>query len=271
VGLAAESVNPWNLQLPIAELRCGVLSGRVDVSQPGIGLHSLAINGESYHAQLLCVGQIVNNDAPVSPSAPPDDTHVSRVVGAWPVADAYVRSGDLVAMYEPANGWPYTTQIYWRANPSDSANDVLSSLSLLVSLQTHLLDTWPKLAVDSRLAADDVVYLACDSAKRASTQPIGRGRHTLRPMSPCCILRRLAGAPISYAEIMPAGDVREVTIWHGAEGVCRTRWELFSEFLEKGVIRRARMLSVVLPRENDTENALALCEAIERRPLPLTT
>ena len=44
-----------------------------------------------------------------------------------------------------------------------------------------------------------------------------------------------------------------------------------ADFLEKGVIRRARVHAAVLPRENDVELALECCRAIENRPLPLTT
>jgi hypothetical protein len=48
-------------------------------------------------------------------------------------------------------------------------------------------------------------------------------------------------------------------------------WRLFSEFLEKGVIRRARVHAAILPRQNDLEIAAACCAAIDRLELPLTT
>jgi hypothetical protein len=41
--------------------------------------------------------------------------------------------------------------------------------------------------------------------------------------------------------------------------------------LEKGVIRRARLQSLFVPRENDVQLVAECCRAIESRPLPLTT
>jgi hypothetical protein len=84
-------------------------------------------------------------------------------------------------------------------------------------------------------------------------------------------LRRLNDERISYAEIMLTNDFREVTHFHdAASGDCRLKWTLFSEFMEKGVIRRARLVGAFLPRENDSELAANCCNAFERAPLPLT-
>ena len=48
-------------------------------------------------------------------------------------------------------------------------------------------------------------------------------------------------------------------------------WRLFAEFLEKGVIRRARVHGAIVPRKNDIEIAAACCRAIDGLELPLTT
>jgi hypothetical protein len=48
-------------------------------------------------------------------------------------------------------------------------------------------------------------------------------------------------------------------------------WRLFAEFLEKGVIRRARIHGAIVPRDNDVEIAAACCKAIDGLELPLTT
>ncbi len=53
-------------------------------------------------------------------------------------------------------------------------------------------------------------------------------------------------------------------------GAIQSQWELFAEFLEKGVIRRARLQSLFVPRENDVQLVAECCQAIEHRPLPLT-
>jgi hypothetical protein len=46
---------------------------------------------------------------------------------------------------------------------------------------------------------------------------------------------------------------------------------MFSEFLEKGVIRKARVHSAFIERAKDIQIAAACCETIERSALPLTT
>jgi hypothetical protein len=84
-------------------------------------------------------------------------------------------------------------------------------------------------------------------------------------------MQRLVGMPVSYVEIMPAGDFRELAIRYISDGSCQTSWELFADFLEKGVIRRARMRSVFVPRQNDLEIAETLCREINQQRLPLTT
>jgi hypothetical protein len=87
----------------------------------------------------------------------------------------------------------------------------------------------------------------------------------------CCILYRLAGMPISYAEMMPGSDMRSFTISRADDGTCHSRWELFADFLEKGVIRRGRMHTIFVPRDGDIGLARAACNELQRLPLPLTT
>jgi hypothetical protein len=81
----------------------------------------------------------------------------------------------------------------------------------------------------------------------------------------------LLAAPISYVEIVQAADVRQISFGPAGEGRLLAVWQLFEEFLEKGVIRRARIHGALVPRKNDIEVALACCQEIEQIPLPLTT
>ena len=69
---------------------------------------------------------------------------------------------------------------------------------------------------------------------------------------------------------MPLSDFRQLAVVRTG-GKIGSRWELFAEFLEKGVIRRARLQSLFVPRENDVQLVAECCQSIEKRPLPLTT
>jgi hypothetical protein len=115
------------------------------------------------------------------------------------------------------------------------------------------------------------VRLTDVSHQGSGADPLGEGGHTLQSVSKAtCLLRRLTGTNVSYAEIMPASDFRDVLVNRASNGVCDTSWELFADFLEKGVIRRARLQAVFLPRQNDVVKAAKLCQEIDCRPLPLT-
>jgi hypothetical protein len=250
----------WRFQQPTAELRRGSLSGRVDVSQPELGLHEISIKSRALGGRILCVRQ--------SSETANSEPHKDR---PWPVADAYVRGADLVATYQPTDNWPFSPQIYWRI---DRANDSeqLASQSLVVSVQTHLLDTWPRISIESYLHSEAVLIVSPGSDIDESSRTLSQGDHVFNPStSVACIVVRLAGSDFSYVEIMSPSDYRELRINWSADGACHADWLLFADFLEKGVIWRARLQSLLVPRENDVALAIACCRADDQRPLPLTT
>ena len=245
----------WALEGTSGALRSGTLAGIVDVSRPDLGLRNVKLSERRLSGQLLQV-QREADDA-----------------SAWPlsVAEAYVRGADLVASYRPSNDWPYSPQIYWRAGAIDSFDGLLGSFSLLVSVQTHLLDTHPKIVVTSQLEAEEVLHVTADRGQCLKADSIARDCTIQSPKGVCCLVRRLTDMPISYAEFMPASDYQALCVRYDDENNCSAQWTLFAEFLEKGVIRRARLQCAFLRRENDLDLAAACCDAIERDSLPLTT
>jgi hypothetical protein len=259
----------WTVQHQIAQFQCSTLTGRLDTSHPGHGLHHLALDGRAFDARLLCIYRISKRAKPVEyPTSPAE--HAITKGPEWMVADSYVRGCDLVASYLPSKEWPYSPEVYWRVC-SEFGACALASISLILSVNTHLLDSWPRISLQSCFTAEEVLFLHADATKE-NTDVIRKSEHVFRPSSTLsCRLHRLPDRPFSYAEIMPATDFCEARIQHNADNKCYARWELFSHFLEKGVIRRARLQAVVLPRENDVELALRCCRQLENAPLPLTT
>ena len=255
----------WRLAGSIGELASTVVAGRVDVDRPNRGLHKLRISDRDHSGQLLCVERDADPDVSRS-------LH-SRKPSPWPLAlkDAYVRATDLVAGYNATDDWPYSPQIYWSAGPLYSIDGVLGSLSMIVSVQTHLLDTWPRIAASSQLACKEILRVKASGGRDAISEPLAPNDAIASSTEPCCIVRRLSDAPISYAEIMLASDFRDVIYMRGGAGECGLNWTLFSEFMEKGVIRRARLVSAFLPRENDLKLTAACCKYVEHSPPPLTT
>jgi hypothetical protein len=257
-------VSKWSLQGSVAELRAKSLSGRVDIARPGLGLHDIELSGRQLAGQLFCVTRGTDSqrdNAPLTNSEP-----------SWPlaIADAYVRGDDLVVTYKPSDDWPYTPQIYWRASTVQALQGLAGALSLLVSVQTHLLNTCPRIIVASQLDCREALRVTTNGAQ-VGAETVARDA-TIRPSTgECCIIRRLSDPRLSYVEIMPASDYRLVVTRHADDGICRVSWELFAEFLEKGVIRRSRLHSTFVERSNDLEIAGACRDAIERSALPLTT
>ncbi len=249
----------WTLNSAVGELRYGPLSGRVDVSRPDSGLRQIQLDGRDLPGHLLAVQRYAEKGSHEANSE-------------WPlaIADAYVRGIDLVARYQPADDWPYAPQIYWRADPGVEAQGIVGSLSLLVSVQTHLLDTWPRIGISSQLACNEILYVTSSGGAAEGAESV-HNRTFRPPTGVACILRRLNDVPMSYAEMMPATDFRELTLRRDSQSICHAEWELFGDFLEKGVIRRARLQTAFLSQPNDVQLALASCAAMEQRPLPLTT
>jgi hypothetical protein len=155
----------WTLDGHLAELRVGHLTARVDVSHPELGLQELRLNDWKMTNRLLCVSR--------EPEGGEHKARDQQCDVTWPlaIADAYVRGCDLVTSYQPSADWPYTPQIYWRADKSGRVDGLVHSLSLLVSVQTHLLDTWPRIAVGSHFSCSETLQVLT-AGKRPQTKSL---------------------------------------------------------------------------------------------------
>jgi hypothetical protein len=251
---------PWSIHGRLGTLDCDVLQGRVDVARPQLGLHQIRLHDRALTGSICAVERKDSSDS---------------LTVAWPVdlTDAYVRGHDLVACYQPADDWPFAPQIYWQAEPQQHNHEVLGGLSLLVSVSTHLLDTRPCINVVSHLDADDVLYFNSSTNGGIHERYLTKRSESVLSAraGASCLLRRLCGGNVSYAEIMPASDFCQLCVERDDNGRSLARWELFAEFLEKGVIRRTRMQTLFVPRADDMQLANAWCQMISSRPLPLTT
>jgi hypothetical protein len=188
------------------------------------------------------------------------------------VCDQYIRGSDLVAAYASSDAWPYASQLYWSAIERRGVDvAAMLEMSLLVSIQTNLLDTHPRVEVKTHFAAEQVLVANLTKTGEFQFELLPDGEHTILPRaSASCLIWRFADQPMSYAEVVEECDFRKLQLRCRA-GKCESRWQLFAEFLEKGVIRRARIHAAFLPRKGDVEYAAAFCRRIEQQPLPLTT
>jgi len=260
-----QTLSCWMLERSVARLACGPLEAEVNVERPQMGLQSLRWQRSPLSVQLLGVRWEVDQTSLLAGR----DPH-------WPLllSDVYVRADDLVATYLPEPPLPYRPQIYWRANPHEEPRPALSSLSLLVSIQTDLLDTRPQLNVVTHLVAEQIVHLVVRDSECRTSMLDGFRTHIVKPqVGMNCVLLRMANDQWSYAECVSTADFHEVWVSppNDQTRVAKVEWQLFNDFLEKGVIRRAQVHMMLLPRENDVQIVAERCRAIKEKPLPLTT
>jgi hypothetical protein len=250
---AVQNRETWMFRQSIGEARVGALEANVDAANPQLGLHKFRLRSQPLNGNLLAA--VANNAT------------------AWPVklADAYVRGDDLVASYSPSADWPYAPQIYWSAKAGDRDSGALAAMSLLVSIQTILLDTHPVMSVHTELSAGEVFSVGRSSADARAIDLNDGGQVVHSEGGVGGLLWRLPGDEFSYAEFASSTDFRELGVERTRAGNIRSGWRLFAEFLEKGVIRRAQIHAAFLLRDRDVEIATSLCHSIDARSLPLTT
>jgi hypothetical protein len=249
----------WHVDASIARLSLPRLSGLVDPRQPHRGLHDVKVDSSWLReAEMLGVTLAPRGATPTSP------------------ADCYVRVGDLVASYADVPQAEMRTEVYWRSD-AHPAQPALGLVELMISVQTNLLDCRPQLATRSQLLALEVLELV--NAARSEftpvpTLPLGQ-QYRLPDDRPRCLLLRLAGTDLSYAEMVHPADpgqseIRRIADEKTAAGHYELRHHLFAAGLEKGVILRARVLGVLLQRAGDQAAATQHFQAFAAAVPPLT-
>lgn len=245
----------WSLRGTLAQLHCGALTADVDVAHPNLGLQQVTHERTVLGARPFRVTRASNG--------------IAKKEWPLPLTDVYTRGPDLVASYGPTDDWPYAPIIYWQANSLAVVDGVCASLSFLISVQTHLLDTHPRICVGSDLNCQEQLHFSWTAGEPSEVVP-SEPNGAIDPRGTmCCVLRRLSSG-LSYLEIVPTTDFRKAQLATKSPGHSQLTWQLFAEFLEKGVIRRARIHAAILPRKNDIELAAECCAALEQVPLPLT-
>ena len=242
----------WQLSDDSAQLSLPTLTAQVNVLEPWRGLLSPQWRG----AGLPATGSILQVDARelIAPNRLP--------------LEVYTRQQDLIATYAPSEGRNVQTQIYWRASQRDS----VATVELILSAQTHLLDSRPSLVTLSTLPAGAVLYLADGAGQLEELAFDFQSRREFAP-GECVplVLFRPHGAAYSYAEMVQPSDFAGASLELRGEELLRYSHPLFAERLEKGVIRRVRLCGALLPRDEDFERAMQVYQNFVAEPLPLTT
>ena len=232
----------WEL-LPLgAKLKLPPLRGEINFVDPCAGIMQLAWSDEHLGGQVLGV------------SAGDPST----------LQDSFQRGADLVATYEVAQTQTSRWQVYWRVTGPEPH---VVQLDAIVSLQTPLLESFPKVTTHSRLCAEQVWLVPASGRKlrQISHEEFGQDP---QPDHGCLVLRSADGN-WSYAEMTHPSDRGTFQLAIASDGLTCVLRNLGGSFLEKGVIRRMRIRGSFLPRKDDLERAAHYFTsfAVEKPPL----
>jgi hypothetical protein len=246
------SAFPWTLDGHIARLTLDTLRATLDLLDPEDGLQELRLGSHALHGHLL--GVMLKPHVESKP------------------ADAYVRVADLVVTYSENSARAMRVQVYWRC---ESQVDFLS-VELQVSVQTDQLGIATPVVTCSQLEIVEALRLEDASAARFAPLSLRAGKaQQLVPQDGAgCLIFRLADADWSYAEMIHSADFQQdqLALRKTAEERCRASLEhrLFPGTLEKGVILRARIRGIFVPRTDDCSRVADDYQQFLRSPLPLT-
>jgi hypothetical protein len=246
----------WFLESSLATLRIGPLVATIDLARPVLGL-----NAVRYHSQPLALS-LLALEAPA----------IAQLDGTS-LLERYVQWDNLVAAYRESPSWPVRVDGRWRA----AVEGPLTVLDLVVSARTPLLDSRPEMAVQSTVEATGAWRLVSADPSRFEPWSAGPGPQEspgasaglssstdntvgqANRGSPGCLLFRLPGDAWSCAAMAHPADFTRVELAAGAgePRAFRLAYRLFAGRLEKGVILRARVRCLLLPRDSDLSLAAA--------------
>lgn len=179
---------------------------------------------------------------------------------SFAVEEVYVRQEDLISQFDQTENDNFAFHLNHRILPSPDEVQTHADLELWLSVQTDDLDSEPVLVVSCE--SPDGSYW--ETLKASELVP---GDNTYEGDAPAAII--CPGSEISAVWLIDQGDQRHSQLL-SSPSESEQRVELFSHFMEKGVIRRARMRFHLIPNPLDQNHVSLLYQQFLSSPLPLT-
>ncbi len=244
----AGAADLWRFDPSRAKLCTSHLCGEVTLSDPSAGIGGLVWNDDPLDGYVL--GVSAGEPGSASETGSPQD--------------AFARGADLVAVYAATGPQSFNWQVYWRVFAREEDVVVLDAI---LSFQTALLESFPRVSTQSQLSADEVWIVRSDGeSKRMDPQQFGEEPTEDRD----CVVLRSSTSNWSYAEMTHPLDQGTWQLARSEDGETVMRRNLGGSFLEKGVIRRLRLRGAILPRENDLQRAAQFFTELAAEAPPLT-
>jgi len=234
----------WNLERGVAQLNWPSFALQIETSTPELG------------------GKV--DFSPASADSGADGAlfqiEAATKVDAGETVETYCRGRDLISRYRAGSDDPISREIYWRlVEASELQTDLLDSAPQpsVPSIFSNASNRWFQ-ATDntdndtqwSEQAWDDACFAAGEGGRRVA-----------------CLIGFPSGNKLLQTVYPP--DLRGVEI-NVTEEQTEVHWQLRSDFLEKGVIRRLRLLTVVGGEDSSDQDLLDAAQEFYRSELPLT-
>lgn len=175
--------------------------------------------------------------------------------------EAYCREGDLIVRFDQSESDKFAFGLDWRVLATEQAQ--MAGVEMWASVQTDDLDSEPVLVLSSCAAEGE--YWDVLSHADLTGQPAESGAAT--PRGPAALISRSRDSTALW--LIEPSDQRHAEML-SSPSEAQQRIELFGHFMEKGVIRRARMQFYVCDGDLSRELIHELYVAFANSPLPLT-
>ncbi|HBE71848.1 MAG TPA: hypothetical protein DDW52_27205 [Planctomycetaceae bacterium] len=170
---------------------------------------------------------------------------------ALEIEEAYGRQDDLIVQYQQSPQDSYRFHLYWRKLPVSPASQL--GIELWLGVQTGLLDSRPEL------------HVTCHAGQAWETLKHGELVEAEPSESLAALIARRDDATGVWL-IEPSDQVDVTLLSSGAESTVG----VFDHFMEKGVIRRARMRFHILSADVEIGQIAELYRSFAASQLPLT-
>ena len=168
------------------------------------------------------------------------------------IQEAYVRQNDLIVRYEQSGDDLYTVQLNWRK--LDCAIPNALALELWISVQTTLLDTHPTIEV-------------CSSTPDAQWHGLTLNDLSIET-SDTVVIGLVKTSGVTAMVMIESSDALQANRILGRSN--DFTWKILGEFMEKGVIRRARLRIFAVAGEFARSKIAKQYRLFTDSPLPLT-
>lgn len=170
---------------------------------------------------------------------------------ALEIEEAYGRQDDLIVQYQQSPQDSYRFHLYWRKLPVSPTSRL--GIELWLGVQTGLLESQPEL------------HVTCHAAQEWETLEHGELVEADPSKSLAALVARREDSTGVWL-IEPSDQIDVTLISNGAESTVG----VFDHFMEKGVIRRARMRFHILRPDAEPAHIAELYRSFASSQLPLT-